>query len=229
MNQISRNLQEVLENIRQSALKANRNPEDITLVAVTKTVGIAEIETAIQCGVTDIGENRAQEAVRKYEVIGDRVRWHFIGRLQTNKVKYIIDKVHLIHSLDRRSLAEELNKRAEALGRPVQVLVQVNVSGEETKSGLPVQQVIPFLRQMNDFPYVKVKGLMTMAPYVVDAEEVRWVFRRLRELFEEIKGSNIPGISMDYLSMGMTNDYRVAVEEGANMVRIGSAIFGSRN
>jgi len=220
------NLAEIKLNIAKAAAKVNRNAEDIKLIAVTKTRDVATIQTAIAAGITRIGENRVQEIQDKYDAIGPTVEWHMIGHLQTNKVKYIIDKVDLIHSLDRLSLAEELQARVK---KPVNVLVQVNVSGEESKFGIEPAAATSFIRQVaQDYPLIKIKGLMTVAPFVDDPEETRPVFRGLRDLAAEIAALAIPGVEMTELSMGMTNDYLVAIEEGATMVRIGTAIFGPR-
>jgi len=197
-------------------------------LAVTKTVEPSRINEAVKLGITAIGENRVQEIMSKFDQVDPGVSWHLIGHLQTNKVKYIIDKVSLIHSLDSISLAKEINKRAEKFGRSMSVLVQVNVADEDTKFGLPPEDTINFIKEVSPLPYLNIRGLMTIGPLTEDPEEVRPVFRRLRELKEEISHMKLPGVKMDYLSMGMTNDYRIAVEEGANIVRIGSAIFGSR-
>ncbi len=167
--------------------------------------------------------------VEKYDKIGDRANFHMIGHLQSNKVKYIIDKVSLIHSLDRLSLAKELQKRARKLGITVNALIQVNVAEEESKFGLKVDEVIPFIKEIKAFENIKIKGLMTIAPYVEDPEEVRWVFRDLRKLSQDIAKMNFENVEMNILSMGMTNDYKVAIEEGANMIRIGTGLFGKRN
>lgn len=167
--------------------------------------------------------------VEKYDKIGDRANFHMIGHLQSNKVKYIIDKVSLIHSLDRLSLAKELQKRARKLGITVNALIQVNVAEEESKFGLKVDEVIPFIKEIKAFENIKIKGLMTIAPYVEDPEEVRWVFRDLRKLSQDIAKMNFENVEMNVLSMGMTNDYKVAIEEGANMIRIGTGLFGKRN
>ena len=167
--------------------------------------------------------------VEKYDKIGDRANFHMIGHLQSNKVKYIIDKVSLIHSLDRLSLAKELQKRARKLGITVNALIQVNVAEEESKFGLKVDEVIPFIKEIKAFENIKIKGLMTIAPYVEDPEEVRRVFRDLRKLSQDIAKMNFENVEMNILSMGMTNDYKVAIEEGANMIRIGTGLFGKRN
>ncbi|MBO8168094.1 MAG: YggS family pyridoxal phosphate-dependent enzyme [Thermoanaerobacteraceae bacterium] len=221
-------LQQVLENIARAAEKSGRRPEDVQLVAVTKTMPVPVIKEAIGLGVTRIGENKVQEIREKYDQIDEDVEWHMIGHLQSNKVKYILDKVALIHSLDRMSLAWELEKKAAKKGVQVPVLVQVNVAEEESKFGLRVPEVLPFLEKLADFPHIAVKGLMTMAPYVSDPEQTRPVFSGLRELRDKIAAQKYEHVRMEILSMGMTNDYQVAIEEGATMVRIGSAIFGER-
>ncbi|MCI8336990.1 MAG: YggS family pyridoxal phosphate-dependent enzyme [Peptococcaceae bacterium] len=198
------------------------------LVAVTKTVDVSRIEEAIACGVQAVGENRVQELLEKYAVIGNKVDWHLIGSLQTNKVKYIVDKVAMVHSLDREELAQELQKRCAAIGRTLPVLVQVNLTREESKSGFYEEDVIPFLQKAIAYPNLAIMGLMTIGLPSIDPEETRPVFRRLRELKEEISQLALPGVEMKYLSMGMSHDYPVAITEGANFVRVGSAIFGKR-
>jgi pyridoxal phosphate enzyme (YggS family) len=199
------------------------------LVAVTKTVDVDTINEAIDFGITDIGENRVQELTKKIDLIGDRVNYHLIGHLQTNKVKYIIDKVKIIHSLDRISLAKELDKRAKQNDLIINTLVQVNVAEEDTKFGLEVSQVLPFIEQVLAYDNIRIRGLMTMAPYTDDEVLLRKVFRTMYELKEKILSQDYENLSMDYLSMGMTNDYKIALEEGSNMIRVGSGIFGERN
>ncbi len=227
MNKISENLIKINHRIAEAARKVNRDPRDIQLITVTKTRDVATIEAALAAGVMDIGENKVQEVREKFDKIGRNARWHFIGHLQTNKVKYIINSIDLIHSLDRYSLAEELNKKAL---KPVPVLVQVNVAQEESKFGLRVSETIDFVQQVAaDCGNISIQGLMTIAPHVDNVEETRIVFRQLRQLFEQISKQNIPHVDMNYLSMGMTNDFEVAIEEGANMIRLGTAIFGPRN
>jgi len=225
---IRNNLHKVRERIRIAAERCGRNPEDIMLVAVSKTVGPEAIETAIKENVINFGENRVQELVQKYDIFKGRCNWHLIGRLQTNKVKHVIDKVVLIHSLDRLELADEIQKRAQACNRIVNTLIQVNVSGEETKAGISPDEVYDFVRKVSTYPNIKVKGLMTIAPYTDDPETVRWIFRRLKNISVDIDRENIDNIDMQYLSMGMSHDFEVAIEEGANIVRIGTAIFGER-
>lgn len=230
MEFIKENIQVIKENIKVSSEKSNRNLDDITLLGVTKTVESDAICEAINCGITDIGENKPQELSRKYDIIGDKVRWHLIGTLQTNKVKYIIDKVYMIHSLDRESLCEEIQKRAENIGRNINCLVQVNISKEDSKHGLDKENVIDFIKNTaTNYKNIKIKGLMTMAPFTEDREQIRNVFRQLKELSLEIKNLNIEGVSMDELSMGMSNDYDIAIEEGSTIVRVGTSIFGKRN
>lgn len=226
MEDIGENIARVRRKIATAAARRGDEPGNITVVAVSKNVTVKRINAAIKADITDIGENRIQEAMKKYQHIRS-VRWHFIGHLQRNKVKDLIPHFDLLHSLDRISLAREIQKRAARLGVVVPCLVQVNVAGEESKSGIPPAELTAFLRRLVSFPNVKVCGLMTIAPYCTDAEKVRPIFRRLRGMFED--GGYPAGVSMQFLSMGMSGDFEVAVEEGANMVRIGTAIFGRRN
>lgn len=220
----------VRERIAAAAARAGRDPGAVTLVAVSKSVPVAAMREAYAAGIRHFGENRAQEARDKFPAFGDDVHWHFVGRLQTNKVKYIVRHCHLLHSLDRVALAQEVHRRASRCGRVLPCLVEVNVAGEATKAGLPPEKVIPFLQQVAGRPGLRVVGLMTVAPRADNPEEVRPVFRRLRQLLEEAaeRCRGLPGIEMRHLSMGMTDDFEVAVEEGATIVRIGRAIFGER-
>ena len=230
MSFLKQNLEIVKEDIKDACKKANKDVDNVVLIGVTKTVDIPVIEEAISLGIKHVGENKPQELVRKYEAIGDKAKWHLIGTLQTNKVKYIIDKVHMIHSLDRKSLCDEIQKRAEGVNRVINCLVQVNISNEETKHGLNKEDVIPFIKDVvSNYKNIKIKGLMTMAMYSDNPEETRWVFKSLKELSDEIKNLNIENVDMDYLSMGMSNDFKIAIEEGSNMVRVGTSIFGERN
>ena len=217
MENIRENIESIRKRIADAAKRAGRDADEIKLIAVTKTVDVDKVEEAIAAGALDAGENKPQELARKYEVLGDKIRWHQIGSLQTNKVKYIIDKVCMIHSLDREGLAEEIDKRASKIGRVIDCLVQVNISGEESKHGMSREEVEPFVR------------LMTMAPFDAERDEIRKVFRDLKVLSDEINNMNIGNVEMKELSMGMTNDFEIAVEEGATMVRVGTAIFGKRN
>ncbi len=230
MENIRENIESIRKRIADAAKRAGRDADEIKLIAVTKTVDVDKVEEAIAAGALDAGENKPQELARKYEVLGDKIRWHQIGSLQTNKVKYIIDKVCMIHSLDREGLAEEIDKRASKIGRVIDCLVQVNISGEESKHGMSREEVEPFVRLVAEkYPNIKIKGLMTMAPFDAERDEIRKVFRDLKELSDEINNMNIGNVEMKELSMGMTNDFEIAVEEGATMVRVGTAIFGKRN
>ena len=206
----------------------NRNPEEIKLVTVTKTATTEQIEEAINAGIKIIGENRVQDAKKKYQIITAEVEWHLIGHLQTNKAKYAVEIFNCIHSVDSIKLAQEIDKRSLQFGKIMDVLVEVNVSGEETKYGIKSEEVETFLKEISAFPRIRIRGLMTIAPIVEEKEEVRPYFRKLKELSEKIKSKNIENIKMDYLSMGMTEDFEIAIEEGANMVRIGRGIFGFR-
>lgn len=230
MNSIKENLSSIRQNVDNCSKRANRESGEITILAVTKTVDVDAVLEAIDNGVTDVGENKPQELSRKYETIGDKVNWHLIGSLQTNKVKYIIDKVHMIHSLDRQALCEEIQKRAEQINKTINCLVQVNMSKEESKHGLDESDVIEFINHVSvNYKNIQIKGLMTMAPFSENEEEVRKVFKGLKQLAIEIDKMNISNVSMKSLSMGMSNDYEIAIEEGSNIVRIGTSIFGERN
>lgn len=226
---LEKNIEEVLRRIKEAAKAANRNPEEVQLIAVTKTVDVDVIKEAISYGIIHIGENKVQELTRKYEEIGPIVKYHLIGHLQRNKVKYIIDKVDLIHSLDSYRLAEEIDKRARQIGRTVECLLQVNISGEETKYGVNKEEALPLLKEISPLKNIRVVGLMTMAPYVEDKEETRQYFKALKDLSREISESSLENVEMKYLSMGMSNDFEIAVQEGANFVRVGSLIFGERD
>ena len=223
------NIERIKEEIDTLLNKSGRNSDDMTLIAVTKTVDVDTINQAIELGITDIGENRVQELEKKIEAIGDHVNYHLIGHLQTNKVKYIIDKVKLIHSLDRISLAKELDKRAKMNDMSIDTLVQINVAEEDSKFGLEVSQVLPFIEEVLKFDNIRIRGIMTIAPYTDDKVLLRNVFRTMYQLKEKISNRNYENLSMDYLSMGMTNDYEIAIEEGSNMIRVGTGIFGDRN
>ena len=226
METIKNNLEIINGKIKKAALKANRNPEEIKLVAVTKTATIEQIKEAISAGVKIIGENKVQEAKEKYQILSADIEWHLVGHLQTNKAKYAVEIFDCTHSVDSIKLAQEINKRSFQFGKIMDVLVEVNVSGEETKYGIKPEEVEPFIKKISEFPRIRVRGLMTIVPIVEDKEEVRPYFRKLRELSEKIKSKNIENVKMDYLSMGMTEDFEIAIEEGANMVRIGRGIFG---
>lgn len=226
---IKDNLRRVMEAISRAAEKAGRRGEDVELVAVTKTVDVARINEAIEAGVKAIGENRIQEAAAKHDMVGDGVRWHLIGHLQRNKVKKAIEVFGLIHSLDSISLSREISSRAVALGKQVEALVEVNISREESKFGLYPEELIEFLKGISVLENLRITGLMTMAPFTDEPEGSRTYFRELRLLSEEVTSCNIENIEMKHLSMGMSQDFEIAVEEGANIVRVGTAIFGSRS
>ncbi|HQA58134.1 MAG TPA: YggS family pyridoxal phosphate-dependent enzyme [Acetivibrio sp.] len=225
---IKRNLDSVMERIEKAAQRSGRNARDIKLIAVTKTVEPEKILRIIDEGILDLGENRVQELTGKYDIIDRKCNWHLIGHLQTNKVKYIIDKVKLIHSVDRLELAQEINKRAQSHGITVDVLVQVNVSGEESKFGVALEEAREMVEKMCAFSNIRIRGFMTMAPFAENPESIRYVFSKLRDFSIDIRKENLDNNNMDILSMGMSNDFEVAIEEGSNMVRIGTALFGKR-
>lgn len=225
---IRANISEVLHRVERAAQKSGRRLEDIKVIAVTKTVDTDRIMKAVECGLTELGENRVQELCEKYDIIDRGCSWHLIGHLQTNKVKHIIEKVSMIHSLDRLELAEEIQRRAQKAGRVVDALVQVNIAEEESKFGIEKDKTADLVRKLAGYGNIKVRGLMTIAPLAADPQEVRWVFAELKKLLIDIKKENIDNIVMEYLSMGMSNDFETAIEEGSNIVRIGSAIFGKR-
>ncbi len=217
------------QDVINTATKCGRNPNDITLIAVSKTKPLSDIEELITIGVTEYGENKVQELCDKYENVSKPVNFHLIGHLQTNKVKYVIDKTCLIHSVDSIKLAKEIQKQASKHQLVAEILIEVNVAQEDSKFGLKVDEVIPFIEEISTYPNIHVNGLMTIAPFVENPEENREYFRTLKQLSLDIISKNIDNIDMNVLSMGMTNDYKVAIEEGATMVRVGTAIFGARN
>ena len=231
VNQININLKENLlnveEKIEKSLLKVGRK-DKVELIAVTKTQPIENVKSIIDLGIKNIGENRVQELVQRVEELGQAVDYHMIGHLQSNKVKDIIDNITLLHSLDRMSLVKELNKRSKMSNKVMDVLIQVNVAEEASKFGFKVNNVIPFIEQVIGYEHIRIKGLMTMAPFTDDELLLRKVFKTLYNLKEDISKRNYQHISMDFLSMGMTNDYEIAIEEGSNMVRVGTGIFGER-
>lgn len=226
---LKENLQNVKNNIEKACKKVGRDPAEVTLVAVSKIKPLSDIEELVEVGQLEYGENYVQELCDKYENISTPVHWHMIGHLQRNKVKYIIDKVELIHSVESLSLAQQIEKEAAKKGVIAQILIQVNVAQEDTKFGLDQDEVVELIREISKLPHVKVRGLMTSAPYVTDPEENRCYFKTLHQLFIDIPKKNIDNICMDILSMGMTNDYEVAIEEGATMIRVGTGIFGERH
>jgi len=222
-------LEEVEERIQEACRRAGRDRSEVTLIAVSKTKPAEVLKEAYDLGIRVFGENKVQELTEKYEVLPKDIRWHMIGHLQTNKVKYIADKVELIHSVDSLKLAETIEKEAAKRNRTIDILVEVNVAEEESKFGLKVEEVIPFIEKVAGFSHINVRGLMTIAPFVENPEKNRSVFADLRKLSVDITEKNIDNVNVSILSMGMTNDYEVAIEEGATMVRVGTGIFGARN
>lgn len=226
---LKENLAQVEENIQRACDRAGRDRQEVTLVAVSKTKPVEMLQEIYDEGIRVFGENKVQELLDKYEVLPEDIRWQMIGHLQRNKVKYIIDKVELIHSVDSIRLADSIDKEAEKKGVIANILIEVNVAKEDTKFGLMPEEVDDFIEQIKTLEHIRVKGLMTIAPFVSDPEENRPIFARLRELSVDIGKKNVDNINMSVLSMGMTNDYQVAIEEGATMVRVGTGIFGARD
>ncbi len=225
---IRENLEIVKQNMRDACKKSGRDPESVRLIAVSKTKPVEDVQKAYQCGCRDFGENKVQELVEKYEKMPKDIRWHMIGHLQRNKVKYIVDKVYLIHSVDSVRLAEEISKEAVKKQVTVSVLVEVNVAGEESKFGTTSQEAVSLVEEIAKLPGICVKGLMTIAPYVENAEENRLYFAKLKQIYVDIIHKNIDNVCMEELSMGMTGDYEVAITEGATYIRVGTGIFGER-
>lgn len=221
-------LAEISAGIEAASAVSGRSKDDITLIGVSKTFPVEHILPAVNAGLKDLGENRVQELVEKYDHIPG-VRWHLIGHLQKNKVKYIIDKVHMIHSVDSYDLALEIDKRAKAIGKKQKILVQVSMVGEESKFGVSPQETFNLINLISRLNNIEVCGIMTIPPLYDDLTMTRKLFKNCRVLFEEIKNKNIPGVNMQHLSMGMSGDYTVAIEEGATMVRLGRIIFGNRD
>lgn len=226
---IANNLQDVESKIVEACKKAKRNRNEVTLIAVSKTKPVSMLEEAYHEGIRVFGENKVQELVDKYDQLPSDIHWHLIGHLQRNKVKYVVDKVELIHSVDSLRLVETIEQEAAKKNVVANILIEVNVAEEDSKFGLKIDEVIPFIETIANYAHVKIKGLMTIAPYVENPEENRSVFSRLRKLSVDIAEKNIDNVSVEILSMGMTNDYQVAIEEGATMIRVGTGIFGERN
>lgn len=225
---IADNLKTVMDRIASAARRAGREPSSVKLVVVTKTVDIERIREAVAAGAVLFGENRVQEAREKIEKLGRPASWHLIGRLQTNKAKYAVKLFDLIHSVDSGELAQELNRQAAKIGKKQDVLVEVNIAGETAKAGVPIDAAVALVREAAALKHLSIKGLMTIPPFLDDPGQVRPYFRKLRELSRRIADENIPGVFMNELSMGMSGDFEVAIEEGATMVRVGTAIFGER-
>lgn len=229
MEFIKNNLAEVEERICNACKRAGRDRGEVTLIAVSKTKPVKMLEACIANNICVFGENKVQELCEKYEVLPKNLHWHMIGHLQRNKVKYITDKVDLIHSVDSLRLAEAISEDAVKKGNDVNILIEVNVAQEDSKFGISVEETEQLVRQISTLPNIYIKGLMTIAPYTENPEDNRQIFRTLKQLSVDIGRKNIDNVFMSVLSMGMTGDYEVAIEEGATMVRVGTGIFGERN
>ncbi|MDD3403251.1 MAG: YggS family pyridoxal phosphate-dependent enzyme [Hespellia sp.] len=225
---LKQQLAEVESNIQAACDRAGRDRSEVTLIAVSKTKPVPVLQEAYDLGIRIFGENKVQEIVDKFDALPEDIHWHMIGHLQRNKIKYIVDKVDMIHSVDSIRLAEAIEKEAAKSNRIVNILLEVNVAEEESKFGLHIDEVVPTLEKIASLAHIKVCGLMTIAPFVDNPEENRPIFAKLRKLSVDIMDKNIDNIIMSVLSMGMTNDYEVAIEEGATMVRVGTGIFGTR-
>lgn len=224
---IAKNIAILRQKIEETCKRSGRKPDEVKLIAVSKYFGVDAIVEAKNCGLTDFGENRAQELTLKYDKLGNTVTWHMIGTLQKNKVKYAVNAAELIHSVDSLELVEEINKRAEKIGKVQKILLEVKTSEEETKSGLETKnEILSLVKRCSELKNIELKGLMTMAPLTEDDDIIRKSFRDLRNLKDQI---NNKGYILTELSMGMTSDFEIAIEEGATMIRIGSAIFGDRD
>ncbi len=226
---IQENLTAVRENIREAALRVGRNPDDITLIAVSKTMPVEKLMEAYEAGVRDFGENKVQELCQKIDELPKDIRWHMIGHLQRNKVKYLAERpIECIHSVDSYRLAEAINIQAKKQRRRIPILVEVNIAHEDSKFGIHEDTAIQLVKDIAALDGLQIRGLMTIAPLVQNPEENRLYFRKIKRLSVDIASQNIDNVSMDFLSMGMTGDYIVAVEEGATHVRVGTGIFGER-
>ena len=226
---LSENLRQVEENICKACKKAGRKRSDVTLIAVSKTKPVEMLQEIYDQNIRDFGENKVQEMCDKMEVLPKDIKWHMIGHLQTNKIKYIIGKTELIHSVDSLHLAQEISKQSVKHNVQADILIEINIANEETKFGIDAGDTIQLVREIAGLPNIHIKGLMTIAPFVENPEDNRLYFRRIHQLSVDITKENIDNVSMDVLSMGMTGDYMVAIEEGATMVRVGTGIFGERN
>ena len=229
MEDFKKNLEIIEENICKACKKAGRERSEVTLIAVSKTKPLEDLQAVYDLNIRDFGENKVQELTGKIEAMPDDIKWHMIGHLQRNKVKYIVDKVELIHSVDSLRLAEEISKQAIKKNVNVNILVEINIGDEESKFGISADEVKVLVRDIAKLDNINVQGLMCVAPYVVDSEENRAFFHKIKDLSVDIMKENIDNVNMNVLSMGMSNDYQVAIEEGATMVRIGSNLFGKRD
>ena len=226
---LSENLRDVEKRIEEACKRSNRDPKEVTLIAVSKTKPVEMLQEVYDAGARNFGENKVQEIMDKYDHLPQDIHWHMIGHLQRNKVKYIVDKVQMIHSVDSLRLAETIDKEAKKKNVTVPILIEVNVAEEDSKFGLSLEEVTALAEEISKLSNVRVCGLMTVAPFVEDPEENREVFRSLKKLSVDIAAKNINNVTMSVLSMGMTGDYEVAVQEGATMVRVGTGIFGERD
>lgn len=226
---IAENIRSVEQRIQAACARAGRRRDEVTLICVTKTMPVTDLQEAYDEGQRNFGENRVQEITEKYPLLPDDIRWHMIGHLQRNKVKYLMDRVVMIHSVDSASLARTISKEADKAGRTMDILLEVNAAGEESKFGLSYEEVLPLVREIAPLPGLHICGLMTVAPYTDDPETNREFFKKLRDLSVDIDRQSIDNVSMHTLSMGMTGDFEVAIEEGATHIRVGTAIFGKRD
>lgn len=226
---ILNNIKEVQKKIEDACIRANRDPKEVTLIAVSKTKPISDIKEAINAGMVDFGENKVQELSNKYDDLPKDLNWHMIGHLQRNKVKYLVGKVKLIHSVDSLRLAEQIENEFAKKNETVEILIEVNMAQEESKFGITAKETEDLIREISKFLHLKVVGLMTIAPYTENPESNRIYFKNMKQLSVDIAEKNIDNVTMSVLSMGMTGDYEVAIEEGATMVRVGTGIFGERN
>ena len=225
---LKENLEQVQKNINEACERAGRNTDEVTLIAVSKTKPVEMLQEIYDCGIREFGENKVQEMCEKMEILPKDIHWHMIGHLQTNKVKYIVGKTALIHSVDSLHLAKEIEKQAAKNNVIVPILIEVNIAEEESKFGIHKEETIALVREVAQMQHVHIRGLMTIAPYVENPEDNRSYFKGIRQLSVDIKQENIDNVDMDVLSMGMTGDYMVAIEEGATLVRVGTGIFGER-
>ena len=228
METIRQNLDATMKSI-EDAKALSTYDQFVKLIAVSKTKPLELLQEAYDQGVRAFGENKVQEMMDKYQVLPKDIEWHMIGHLQRNKVKYIVPFVSLIHSVDSQRLADEIERQAQKIQREIPILIEVNMGREESKFGFLEEEVLPFLKQVETYQFVKIMGLMTSAPYVEDSEQNSKIFHKMKQLSVDIEAENIDNVSMEWLSMGMSNDYQVAIREGSNMVRIGTGIFGMRN
>lgn len=226
---LKENLAQVEAKIQEACNKAGRNRDEVTLIAVSKTKPVPMLQEIYDCDVRDFGENKVQEMCEKIEILPNDIKWHMIGHLQTNKVKYIVGKTELIHSVDSLKLAQEIQKQALKKDVIVPILIEVNIAQEDTKFGIKKEDTIELVKEISQLDHVRIMGLMTIAPYVENAEDNRLYFRGIKQLSVDIDNQNIDNVCMNVLSMGMTGDYTVAIEEGSTMVRVGTGIFGERN